>query len=77
MANKKIVIIGAGPTGLGAKRQAFVCSAKAGAWKRQLFEASAAEIESTWGGLMCEIGYELAVSSLVDASLVHAGMERG
>jgi hypothetical protein len=37
----------------------------------ELSEASVAGIESV-GGLMREIGYELALSSLV-----HAGMERG
>lgn len=50
----------------------FVRSAKAGGWKVELPEVSIAEIESAWGGLMREIGYELAVPSLV-----HAGMERG
>ena len=43
----------------------FVRSAKAGGWKTELPESSIAEIESAWGGLMREIGYELAVSSLV------------
>jgi hypothetical protein len=38
----------------------------------ELPEASVAEIELAWGGLMREIGYELAVSNLV-----HAGTERG
>jgi hypothetical protein len=37
----------------------------------ELPEASIAEIESVWGALMREAGYELAVSSLVTA-----GMER-
>jgi hypothetical protein len=37
---------------------------------------SVAEIESAWGGLMREIGYELAASSLVQAGMEHAGMER-
>jgi Sulfotransferase domain len=50
----------------------FVRSAKAGGWKRELSEASIAEIESAWGGLMQELGYELAVPSMV-----HAGTERG
>ncbi len=45
----------------------FVRSAKAGGWKVELPESSVAEIEAAWGGLMQEIGYELAVSSLVDA----------
>ena len=38
----------------------FVRSAKAGGWKTELPEASVAEIESAWGTLMHEIGYELA-----------------
>ena len=50
----------------------FVRAAKAGGWKNELPEASVAEIEGAWGGLMREIGYELAVPSLV-----HAGAERG
>jgi hypothetical protein len=50
----------------------FVRSAKSGGWKAELPESSVAEIESAWGSLMREIGYELAVSNLVPA-----GMERG
>jgi len=50
----------------------FVRAAKAGGWKNELPEASVAEIEGAWGGLMREIGYELAVPSLV-----HAGAEQG
>jgi hypothetical protein len=50
----------------------FVRAAKAGGWKSELPEASIAEIEGAWGGLMREIGYELAVPSLV-----HAGAEQG
>ena len=38
----------------------FVRAAKAGGWKNELSEASIAEIESAWGGLMRELGYELA-----------------
>lgn len=53
------------------KDKPFVRSAKMGGWKVDLPEASVAEVESAWGGLMREIGYELAVSSMV-----HAGMER-
>jgi hypothetical protein len=37
----------------------FVRKAKAGGWKTELPEASVAEIEAAWGGLMHEIGYEL------------------
>ena len=51
----------------------FVRSAKAGGWKVELPEASIAEIESAWGGLMREIGYELAVSSRVHAGMVQSG----
>jgi hypothetical protein len=36
----------------------FVRSAKAGGWRVELPEASLMEIESAWGGLMREIGYE-------------------
>ena len=50
----------------------FVRSAKSGGWKKELSESSIAEIESAWGRLMQELGYELAV-----ASMVHAGAERG
>jgi hypothetical protein len=54
------------------KDKPFVRSAKAGGWKTELSEASVAEIESAWGGLMREMGYELATSNPV-----HAGMENG
>jgi hypothetical protein len=54
----------------------FVRSAKAGGWKAELSESSVAEIESAWGGLMREMGYELAVSSLAHVCMDHAGMER-
>jgi len=37
----------------------FVRAAKAGGWKNELSEVSIAEIESAWGGLMRELGYEL------------------
>jgi hypothetical protein len=50
----------------------FVRAAKAGGWKTELPEAGIAEIETAWGGLMRELGYELAVSSLL-----HAGTDRG
>jgi hypothetical protein len=43
----------------------FVRAAKAGGWKNELSEASVAEIESAWGGLMRELGYELASGSTV------------
>jgi len=37
----------------------FVRAAKAGGWKKELSPASIAEIESMWGTLMRELGYEL------------------
>ena len=49
----------------------FVRAAKAGGWKTELSESSIGEIESAWGGLMRELGYELAVPSMV-----HAGTDR-
>lgn len=57
------------------KDKPFVRSAKSGGWKAELSESSVAEIESAWGGLMREIGYELAVSSLVHAEMAQTGME--
>jgi len=59
----------------------FVRSAKSGGWKAELPESSVAEIELAWGGLMREIGYELAAPSMVRAEINqpgmdHAGMER-
>ena len=45
----------------------FVRSAKAGGWRTELPEAAIAEIESAWGGLMTELGYELVVRNLVHA----------
>ena len=57
------------------KDKPFVRSAKSGGWKAELSESSVAEIESAWGGLMHEIGYELAVSGLVPAAMAHTGME--
>ena len=50
----------------------FVRSAKAGGWKTELPEAGIAEIESAWGVLMRELGYELAI-----ASMAHAGTGAG
>jgi hypothetical protein len=51
----------------------FVRSAKAGGWKVELPEEGIAEIETAWGGLMREIGYELAAAE--NRRMVHAGME--
>jgi hypothetical protein len=45
------------------KDKPFVRSAKAGDWKEELPEASVAEIESAWGQLMRDLGYELTTSS--------------
>jgi Sulfotransferase domain len=42
----------------------FVRAAKAGGWKAELPEASVAEIEAKWGGLMREMQYELVTSNL-------------
>ncbi|MFY9643567.1 MAG: sulfotransferase domain-containing protein [Terriglobales bacterium] len=51
----------------------FVRAAKSGGWKAELPGSSIAEIESVWGGLMHQIGYELAASS--EAGMVHAEVE--
>lgn len=45
------------------KDMAFVRSAEAGGWRRELSETSVAEIEGAWGGLMEKLGYRLQVSS--------------
>jgi hypothetical protein len=47
----------------------FVRSAKTGGWKSELPESSVAEIESKWGALMQEMGYELSVRNLVQAGV--------
>lgn len=44
-------------------------AAKSGGRKRQLSEASVAQIESAWGGLMRELGYELALPTLAHADV--------
>ena len=44
------------------KDKPFVRSATSGGWKAELSEASVAEIESAWGGLMRDLGYELSLS---------------
>ena len=41
----------------------FVRSAIAGGWKSQLAPESVAAIESSWGDLMLDLGYELTVSA--------------
>lgn len=40
----------------------FVRAARAGGWKTGLPEVSVAQIESAWGHLMAQIGYELAAT---------------
>jgi hypothetical protein len=49
------------------KDMPFIRSAKSGGWKAELPQASVAEIEAAWGGLMREMGYELAVGNEVQA----------
>jgi hypothetical protein len=39
----------------------YIRSGRSGGWRTQLSEASVAKIESAWGGLMKELGYELTV----------------
>ncbi len=51
------------------KDKPFVRSAKAGGWKAELPDASVAEIESAWGGLMRDVGYELTVPNLAPAGM--------
>jgi hypothetical protein len=48
----------------------YIRSAKSGGWKAQLPEASVAKIESAWGGLMKELGYELTVPALAQAGML-------
>jgi hypothetical protein len=51
------------------KDKPFVRAAKSGGWKSELPEACVAEIESAWGGLMKDLGYELAVSRMAEAEV--------
>jgi len=44
------------------KDKPFVRSATSGGWKAEMSAASVAEIESAWGGLMRDMGYELSLS---------------
>jgi hypothetical protein len=44
----------------------FVRAAKAGGWKAELPTACVAVVESAWGELMKELGYELTASRLVE-----------
>lgn len=46
----------------------FVRAAKAGGWRSELPDAGVAKIESKWGALMREMGYELSVRDLVQAA---------
>lgn len=54
----------------------FVRSAKSGGWKAELPESSVAEIETAWGSVMHDIGYELAASSLAGMEEHTAGSAR-
>ena len=47
----------------------FVRRAAAGGWKEELPQVCVAEIESAWGGLMKELGYEPAAVPLAKAAL--------
>jgi len=47
------------------KDKPFVRVAKSGGWRTELPESCVAEIESTWGGLMTELGYEVGVENSV------------
>jgi hypothetical protein len=44
----------------------YIRSGKSGGWKTALPQACVTEIESAWGGLMKEIGYELTVPALAN-----------
>lgn len=46
----------------------FVRKATAGGWKSELPQACIARIESAWGGLMEDLGYELTVPKTVNQS---------
>jgi hypothetical protein len=47
----------------------FVRSAKSGGWKTDLPETCVTEIESKWGDLMRDIGYELVVSNSAQSGI--------
>jgi hypothetical protein len=47
----------------------FVRTASSGLWKEKLPAISIAEIESAWGPLMLELGYELTSSAGSGASM--------
>jgi len=57
------------------KDRPFVRSAKSGGWKAELPRGCVAEIESAWGGLMAELGYDTAVPALAgsQAALTPSG----
>ena len=46
----------------------FIRSAKSGGWKAELPEPCTARLEAVWGGLMRDLGYELATPGLGDPS---------
>ncbi len=47
----------------------YIRVAKAGGWRANLPKECAAAIESAWGSLMEDMGYELTVPSLVEAAV--------
>jgi len=47
----------------------FIGTAASGGWKSRLPAQSVAEIESAWGHLMKNLGYELTVSSVAEAEV--------
>jgi hypothetical protein len=47
----------------------FVRAANAGAWRSELTAVSVAVVESAWGALMKDLGYELTVSAPVPAAV--------
>lgn len=54
------------------KDKPFVRSAKSGGWKAELPEACIHRLEKAWGGLMKDLGYELAVLGRVEESTKEA-----
>jgi Sulfotransferase domain len=45
------------------KDKPFVRAAKSGGWRAELPEACVTQLEAAWGGLMRDLGYELATTS--------------
>ena len=48
------------------KDKPFVRSAKSGGWKAELPAACVSRLEEAWGGLMKDLGYELATPGIVE-----------